>query len=64
MYVLKIGGLPIRGGARYEWRLLIDGETQDDWRLAFNTASTLLRPAELAADEGVSRPLMRAWLAS
>jgi hypothetical protein len=37
MYVLKIGGLPIAPGAHYEWRLMIDGETQEDWRLLFST---------------------------
>jgi hypothetical protein len=28
---------PIPPGGRYEWRLTIDGETRDDWRLAFST---------------------------
>jgi hypothetical protein len=27
----------IAPGGRYEWRLWIDGETHDDWRLAFST---------------------------
>ncbi len=28
---------PIPAGGRYEWRLSIDGETRDDWRLGFTT---------------------------
>jgi hypothetical protein len=28
---------PIAPGGRYEWRLTVDGETHDDWRLAFST---------------------------
>ena len=31
----------IEPGGRYEWRLSIDGETREDWHLAFST-----RPAE------------------
>jgi hypothetical protein len=34
---------PIPPGGRYEWRLWIDGESQDDWRLSFST-----RPAAAA----------------
>ena len=30
------GPLPLEPGCRYEWRLSIDGETDDDWRLAFS----------------------------
>ena len=36
-------GLPLAPGQRYEWRLTIDGRTEDGWYLGFNT-----RPA--AAD--------------
>jgi hypothetical protein len=28
---------PIPAGGRYEWRLSIDGETDEDWRLVFST---------------------------
>jgi hypothetical protein len=28
---------PIPAGGRYEWRLLIDGQTDEDWRLTFST---------------------------
>lgn len=28
--------LPLEPGQRYEWRLNVDGEVKDDWRLAFN----------------------------
>lgn len=31
------GPLPIPSGGRYEWRLSIDGQSRDDWRLAFTT---------------------------
>jgi Family of unknown function (DUF6941) len=34
---LNIGPLALRPGGRFEWRLAIDGETDDDWRLAFST---------------------------
>jgi hypothetical protein len=27
-------------GSRYEWRLSIDGETKEDWRLPFSTRAT------------------------
>jgi Family of unknown function (DUF6941) len=30
------GPLPLEPGWRYEWRLSIDGETDDDWRLPFS----------------------------
>jgi hypothetical protein len=29
--------VPLAPGRRYEWRLEIDGETQDDWRVTFQT---------------------------
>jgi hypothetical protein len=34
----------IEPGGRYEWRLTIDGETREDWHLAFST-----RPADTAS---------------
>ena len=33
---INSGPLPLARGGRYEWRLSIDGETDDDWRLAFS----------------------------
>ena len=30
-------GLPLRPGERYEWRLTIDGRTEDGWQLGFST---------------------------
>jgi uncharacterized protein DUF6941 len=30
------GPLPLDPGARYEWRLTIDGASRDDWRLPFS----------------------------
>ena len=35
------GPLPLEPGGRYEWRLTIDGEGDEDWRLAFS-----VRPEE------------------
>jgi hypothetical protein len=32
---MNIGPLPIPPGGRYEWRLTIDDETQDEWRTTF-----------------------------
>jgi hypothetical protein len=34
------GPLPLEPGARYEWRLSIDGRQQDDWRLPFSVRET------------------------
>jgi hypothetical protein len=41
---INVGAPPLQPGMRYEWRLQWNDETQDDWRLAFNT-----RPAEAQA---------------
>jgi uncharacterized protein DUF6941 len=30
-------GLPLKPGSRYEWRLSIDGRTEDGWYVAFST---------------------------
>ena len=42
---INFGPLPLEPAARYEFRLEIDGATDEDWRLAFST-----RP-EFAPDE-------------
>ena len=34
---INVGALPLAPGGRYEWRLSIDGESHEDWRLAFST---------------------------
>jgi hypothetical protein len=34
---INLGPLPLTAGTRYEWRFTLDGETRDDWRLAFST---------------------------
>jgi hypothetical protein len=34
---LNFGPLPIAPSSRYNWRLSIDGETQEDWVLPFST---------------------------
>jgi hypothetical protein len=40
---INSGPLPLVPGGRYEWRLSIDGEIDDDWRLAFSVRE---EPAE------------------
>ncbi len=34
---VNFGPLPLEGGRRYQWRLSIDGETDEDWALGFST---------------------------
>jgi hypothetical protein len=34
---LNLAPLPLAPAARYEWRFTIDGESREDWRLAFST---------------------------
>ena len=34
---INVPGAPIPPGGRYEWRLSVDGESREDWRLAFST---------------------------
>jgi len=34
---VNFGPLPLKGGRRYQWRLSIDGETEEDWTLGFST---------------------------
>jgi hypothetical protein len=34
---LNIGPQPLAPGGRYEWRLTVDDESAEDWRLAFST---------------------------
>ena len=41
---LNMGPQPIAPGGRYEWRLTVDEESDEDWRLAFST-----RPEEGAS---------------
>ena len=38
---INFGSLPLPPGAVYVWKCWIDGQTRDDWRLAFTT-----RPAQ------------------
>jgi hypothetical protein len=37
VFAINLGPLPLPPAARYEWRLWIDGEHQEDWRLTFTT---------------------------
>jgi len=34
---VNFGPLPLEGGRRFQWRLSIDGETDEDWTLGFST---------------------------
>ena len=36
-FAINYGPLPIPPGGRYEWRLSVNGESHQDWRLAFST---------------------------
>lgn len=44
MVAFSIGAHPLPPGGRCEWRLAIDGETEEDWHVAFTT-----RPASYGA---------------
>ena len=34
---LNFGPLPLRPAGRFTWRLVVDGESHDDWSLTFST---------------------------
>lgn len=34
---INSGPIPLEAGSHFEWRFSIDGETREDWRLAFST---------------------------
>jgi hypothetical protein len=36
---VSFGPVPLESGRRYQWRLSIDGETDEDWTLGFSTRS-------------------------
>jgi hypothetical protein len=38
-FAINFGPLPLDPGTRYEWRLSINGQADDDWRVAFSTAT-------------------------
>lgn len=39
LLAFNAGPVPLPPGSYFEWRLLIDGESSEDWRLAFRTRS-------------------------
>jgi hypothetical protein len=43
-FAINIPPQPIPAGRRYEWRLSIDGETDENWRLAFTTRPETTAP--------------------
>ncbi len=36
-FALNSGPVPLKPGNHYEWRLLVNNEADEDWRLAFST---------------------------
>jgi hypothetical protein len=39
-FAINIGpGLPLEPGAGYDWRISVDGETDENWTLPFVTAA-------------------------
>lgn len=46
-FAFNIGPLPLVPGQRYVWKLIIDGNTDNDWQAAFSTRLAL--PPPLAA---------------
>jgi hypothetical protein len=36
-FAMNSGPLPLPLGQRFEWRMTVDDESQEDWRLAFGT---------------------------
>jgi hypothetical protein len=43
-YAINFGPMPIPPGGHYEWRLSINGETREDWRLPFGTRPAVELP--------------------
>lgn len=48
---VTIGPLPLVPGGRYVWRLSIDGETHEDWRLPFSVAAPEQRGSAESQDD-------------
>jgi hypothetical protein len=42
---INFAPLPLAAGRRYTWRLVIDGESEESWRVSFSTRSA--EPAEV-----------------
>jgi hypothetical protein len=42
---INFGPMPLEPGGRYEFRLAIDGESDEDWRLAFSTRTDAMPAA-------------------
>ncbi|HVL95271.1 MAG TPA: hypothetical protein VM266_05370 [Solirubrobacteraceae bacterium] len=42
---IPIGPVQLPAGGHFEWRLLVDGEAREDWRLPFSTRPPFLQPA-------------------
>ncbi len=40
-----IGPLPLKAGERFVWKLTIDGDTNDNWQVAFSTRPAQQNPA-------------------
>lgn len=46
---VTIGPLPLLAGGRYVWRLSINNDTRDEWRLPFAVAATQAAQPEMGA---------------
>lgn len=44
-FAINLGPIPLAPGNRYEWRLTINGESREEWRLPFSTRAALLEAA-------------------
>lgn len=41
---INLGPLPLEPGKRYQWRLTVDGQTDEDWTLGFNVRPRQIYP--------------------
>jgi hypothetical protein len=44
-FAVAMGPIPLAPSGRYVWQLSINGETQDDWRVAFSTRARIAEAA-------------------
>jgi hypothetical protein len=48
---INLGPLPLQPGSRYEWRLSINDDTDENWRLPFSTRLAPEQPGAPETDE-------------
>jgi hypothetical protein len=44
-FAIALGPIPLAPGGRYVWQLSINGETREDWRVAFSTRAAIAEAA-------------------